>query len=377
MLSDLRFAFRQLAKSPGFTAIALLTLALGIGANTAIFSVLDLSLPDATYDNTEKRLAFTRLALERMRALPGVEAAGTGLALPFSGRGYGEYLGRPDQPGNRTFTRVDYTSPGYLEALGTRLLAGRRLNDADNQIGAARVMVINQTAVRTFFPQQDPVGAQLSFSGNAWTIIGVIADIPDRRLDGARQPFAYCAQAFQPQNYSVVVRTSLEPVGLVSALRAALQQLDPGLPLANVRTLDQAMSGSMTERRVVLALIGAFALTALLLACIGLYGVMAYSVVIRRRELGIRLALGAAQQTVRIMILRDGLRLMLPGLALGVAGALAGARLIAAMLFGVSAHEPVVFACTGVILVAVGFVACWVPARRATRIDPMIALRAE
>jgi ABC-type antimicrobial peptide transport system permease subunit len=164
---------------------------------------------------------------------------------------------------------------------------------------------------------------------------------------------------------------------LVSEVRTALQELDPGLPIANPRALDYAMAESMTERRLILGLIGAFALTALLLACIGLYGVMAYSVVLRRRELCIRLALGATPKVVRTMMLRDGLRLVLLGLALGLAGAYGGARLISAMLFGVSAHDPAVLTSVAAILAVVALVACWLPAHTASRSDPMEALRAE
>jgi predicted permease len=337
----------------------------------------DLSLPDVTYKNTGQRLEFTRAVLERIRALPGVGAAGTGLAIPFTSGGFGEYLARADLPANGTLGRVDYVSGGYLEALGARLLAGRRLSDSDNQRDAARVMVVNQTAVQTFFPGKNPLGESISFNGNTWQIIGVIADIPDRRLDGAARPFVYCAQAFEPRNYSIVVRTPLEPLSLVSSIHSAIEKLDPGLPLANIRTLDQAMANSMTDRRLILGLIGAFAVTALLLACTGLYGVMAYSVVVRRRELCIRLVLGATPRTVRIMVLCDGMRLMAPGLVLGITGAFAGARLIAAMLFGVSAHDPAVYGSVVMITAVVGVAACWFPAVKAARSDLLGALRAE
>jgi predicted permease len=337
----------------------------------------DLSLPATTYKTAEERLAFTRSALERIRALPSVEAAGTGLAVPFAGGGYGEYIGRPNQPDNLTLGRIDFISEGYLEALGTRLLSGRRLEAADNRIGGPRVAVVNQTTIQTFFKTDNPIGEAVTFNGQVWKIVGVIADIPDRKLDGAARPRVYCPYAFRTNDYSVVVRTSLTPMTLVSDIRTALQQLDPGLPIANPRALDQAMAESMTERRLILGLIGAFALTALLLACIGLYGVMAYSVVLRRRELCIRLALGAAPKVVRTLVLRDGLRLALLGLAVGLVGAYAGARLISAMLFGVSAHDPAVLGSVAVILALVAVIACWIPALTASRSDPMDALRAE
>jgi predicted permease len=337
----------------------------------------DLSLPSTTYQTAEQRLTFTRVALERIRALPGVDAAGNGLAIPFAGGGYGEYIAGANQPDNLALSRIDYISEGYLEALGTRLLSGRHLEAADNRIGGPRVAVVNQTTVRTFFKDDNPVGESVTFNGTTWKIVGVIADIPDLKLDGAPRPRVYCPYAFRTNDYSVAVRTSLEPMTLVSDIRVALQQLDPGLPLANPRALDAAMSKSMTERRLILGLIGAFAITALLLACIGLYGVMAYSVVLRRRELCIRLALGAPTQVVRTMVLRDGLRLALFGLVVGLVGAYAGARLISAMLFGVSAHDPAVLASVALILALVAAVSCWLPAASASRANPMEALRAE
>jgi predicted permease len=345
----------------------------------------DLSLPDATYQNNEQRLAFVRDALPRLRAIPGVEAAGAGLGVPFSGRGPGEYISRSDQPENRTLGRIDYISDGYLEALGAKVLAGRTLTDADNTTDAPRQVVINRTCAQIFFANEDPVGDTVFVLGNSWRIIGVIADIPDRALDRAPRPFAYAALAFEPRRFSLVVRTSpagdkvkgADPLSLVPALRAEIQRIDPGLPLANIRTLEQAMSDSLTQRRLILSLIGTFAITALVLACIGLYAVMAYSVIIRRRELCIRAALGAAPRTVLTMVLRDGLRLTLAGLAIGIIGAFAGMRLIASMLYGVSAHDPAVLGSVAALLTVVAIAACWLPALAASRADPASALRAE
>jgi predicted permease len=367
LLTGAGLLFRSLVK----------TTRVDVGFDPAHVLAFDLALPDASYASNEQRLAFTRAALDRIRALPGVEAAGTGLAVPFAGGGYGEYFSTAKPDNNFRLGRVDFISGGYLEGLGVRLLSGRTLADADNYIGAPPVAVINDAAARAVFPDEDPIGQTITFRGRAWTIIGVITDIPDRKLDRAPRPFAYAPQAFIRDNYSMVVRTKFDPRTLVTAVRAEIQRLDPGLPLANVRTLDEAMSGSMTERRLILGLIGAFTAVALLLACLGLYGVMAYSVVIRRRELSIRLALGAAPAAVRDLVLRDGLRLTLIGLVVGIAGALASARLITAFLFGTSPHDPVVIAVTTALLLVMAVVSCWLPARRATRVDPMVALRAE
>ena len=337
----------------------------------------DLSLPAVRYETAEARLAFSRELLRRLRAIPGVEAAGAGMAVPFSGAGYGEYLSRPDrpEPRDRLTGRVDFVSGGYFEALGTRLLAGRWLTDADNRLNGPRVVVVNETLVETLFPGEKPVGRSLTIYGEPWEIVGVIANVVDQRADRTRRPFAYLPQAFNPFDFSIAMRTALDPLSLVRAARSELRRLDPGVPLANARTLDRAMADSMAQRRIVVSVIGAFAAAALALACIGLYGVMAYSVATRQRELCIRLALGAAGGQVVRHVLGDGLRLTGAGLIAGVIGALGAARLLASQLYQVRSTDPIVMTAATVTVAAVAFVACWLPAWRATRFNPIAALR--
>jgi predicted permease len=301
------------------------------------------------------------------------------MGIPFGGGNYGEFVRRTDRPrsDNDPIGRINYVSAGYLEALGTRLLAGRRLREADDSADAPRAVVVNEAVVRECFPSEDPIGQNLSILGQEWRIVGVVADVPDRQLDEPSNWFVYVPHVFNPTRFSIVVRTSLEPLSLVGAIRGEIQHLDPTLPLANIRTLDAAMGDSMSQRRMVLGLIGSFAGAALLLACIGLYGVMAYSVAIRRRELSIRLALGAERRNVIGLILGDSALLTSVGLILGVAGALGAARLLASQLYRVSSHDPLVIAGTTGAVFVVALFACWLPAWRATQVNPVQALRAE
>ena len=304
----------------------------------------DVSLPSATYDTDEKRMAFWSDLRARIAAVPGVEHAGEGMAIPFSGGGFGEYFFLPGRTGENDIMlgRLNYVSPGYLEALGTRLIAGRFLTDADNAAKGPRLAVINHTAARSLFGAKSPLDQQVVVAGQTWQIVGVIADVTDRRLDAAVRAFAYVPQSFNPGNYSMVVRTRLDPSSLVNGIRSEIARLDPGVALANPRALDDAMAQSLTPRRTMLTLVGAFASSALALACIGLYGVMAYSVSTRRREICIRMALGAERRAVIGHVMKDGIRLMAVGLVLGVAAALAIARLLTSELYQVSSHDPLV-----------------------------------
>lgn len=339
----------------------------------------EFSLPDARYGSPAARLAFSRELLGRIRELPGVDAAGAGQAVPFSGGGSGEYLRRPDQPADRDIVtgRVDLVSEGYLEALGARLLAGRFLRASDNTPDAAPVAVISETTVARFFGDRDPIGQSIVVAGQPFEIVGVIADMVDRTLDASARPFVYLPQALEPSSFSIVVRSPGEPLRLAGAVRRELQRLDPGLPIANVRSLEQSMSRSMADRRTVLGLLGGFAAAALALACIGIYGRMAYSVATRRRELCIRMALGAARGDVVRLVLREGLRLTAIGVGAGLVVSLAAARLLESQLFQVRSYDPAAIAGTVSVVAIVTLLACWLPARRGSLASPMSVLRAE
>jgi predicted permease len=348
------------------------------GFEPARVLAFDVSLPDLSYDSDEKRLVFANALVARLRALPGVEAAGTGMGIPFSGGAYGEYFRRPDGlEGEPVIGRLDFVSPGFLEALGTRLLAGRRLAEADNRLRGPRVAVINETTSRMFFPKGGAVGQPLVIQSETWQVVGVVADVVDRRLDVPRGAYAYVPSAFNLGRMSVALRTPLDPMRLVATVRAEIARVDPGVAVASPRSLDRAMSDSMAQRKVVLGLVGVFAATALLLAAIGLYGVMAYAVATRQREFGIRMAFGAVRTDLIRQVLRGGLRLTGVGLVLGLTGAAGVARLLASELYQVRGSDPLVITGTAVMVIAVATMACWIPAWRASRVEPMGALRTE
>jgi predicted permease len=358
----LRSLARAASVDPGFDATGVLA--------------FDLSLPDASYPTPDERLAFVSALLERLRSEPGVDAAGTAMGIPFAGGAYGEFFARPDSAASQRVTgRLDFVSPEYLQALGVRLVAGRWLTRADNRIDGPRVIVVNQRAVRLFYPDAPAVGETLVIAGNPWTIVGVVNDIVEVRLDAPRRPMGYVPQAFNMSRLSVVVRTHLQPMGLVPSLRDTIAALDPGVALANPRALDQAMDATLRQRRVVLGLIGVFAASALALAAIGLFGVMAYAVTTRRRELGIRIAFGAARGDLIRHVLGRGIRVAGAGLVLGLMAALFTSRLLASELFQVEATDPLVLSGTALLVLSTAVLACLIPARRAAAVEPMTALR--
>ncbi|MEO6235529.1 MAG: ABC transporter permease, partial [Vicinamibacterales bacterium] len=348
------------------------------GFDPARVLAFDVSLPDQSYTSREKKLAFSTELTRRLRNLAGVAATGTGMAIPFSGGGYGEFFRRPGSTAADSVTgRLDFVSPGYLEALGARLLMGRRLTDVDNRADAPRVVVINDETVRVLFPKRDAIGQPLTIGGNTWQVVGVVANIVDRRLDVASRAFGYVPCAFNMSSLSVVVRTPLDPLSLVASVRAAVAGLDGGVAVASPRALDRAMAESMAQRKVVLALVGIFAATALALAAIGLYGVMAYGVATRRREFGVRMAFGAVRRDLIHDVLRGGLKVTAAGLLCGVAASIGAARLIASELYQVRGADPFVIGGTAFAVTAVAMLACAIPAWRAARLDPMAALRTE
>jgi predicted permease len=346
------------------------------GFDPARVLAFDLSLPDGSYPDRPAKLAFSARLLERLRAVPGIEQAGTGMSIPFAGGGYGEYFRRPDRTDvEAVIGRLDFVSPGYLEALGTRLLAGRRLADADNRIEGPPVIVISEATARMFFKDVSPIGQPIVVAATTWTVIGVVGDVADRRLDTPRGPFGYAPAARNQSQLSVAVRTTLSPMSLVETVRGELARIDAGVALANPRALDEAMAGSMLQRKTILGLIGVFALAALTLAGVGLYGVLAYAVATRQREFGIRIAFGAERQDLVRQVLGRGLRMMSVGLVVGLAAAIGVARLLATELYEVSGSDPLVMAGTVATIVGVTVLACCIPAWRAARVEPVVALR--
>jgi len=344
---------------------------------------LNLSLSSSKYPEEHQRVAFFQAALERLRSLSGVKSAGATTGLPLtlnlSGSDF-RIEGRPDpEPGTEVIIHTRSVSPGYFGTLGIRLIKGRDFTDRDNS-DAPKVAVINSDLSRTHFSGEDPLGKRITFDeGGSWiSIAGVIDDVKQLGQDSSAQPEVYFpyAQATHP-SMSIVVRTASNPSSLVAAMKSQIQGIDQDLPVADVSTMEQLLSQSVSGRRFNMLLLTVFAVAALVLAAVGIYGVMSYSVSQRTHEIGIRMALGAQTSEVLKLVVRHGMFLTLAGLAVGFVASLLLTQLMSSMLFGVTATDPITFAAVSVLLAGVALGACFVPARRAAKVDPMVALRHE
>jgi putative ABC transport system permease protein len=273
-------------------------------------------------------------------------------------------------------------SPDYFRAMGIPLLRGRFFTEAD-AAGAPNAGIIDQRIANRVWPGQDPIGKRFKLGKLEWdvpwtTIVGVVGHIRNDSLDTDPRAQVYWSYLQRPQaRTALVVRTRGEPMQLASAVRGQVRAVDPGQPVYDVRSMDDVMSHSVAQRRLTTLLLGIFAGLALMLAAIGIYGVISYSVSRRTREVGIRMALGARQGDVLGMVAKQGLLLALAGVGVGVGASLALTRVLAGMLFGITATDPLTFAAVSVFLVLVALAAAWLPARRAARTDPLVALRYE
>jgi putative ABC transport system permease protein len=339
---------------------------------------MQLSLPEHKYPNAERRAAVTERLLARIQALPGVEAAGATMTLPLSGP--------PDMlltiPGRRGphdgsySSDFDFASPGYFRAAGIPVSRGRLFDDRDAAVGA-RVAVVNETFVRTYFPGGQPLGKVFGQGPDQWEIVGVVGDVRMRELSERIRPLVYWPPGFAHfhPNRQLVVRTQGPPRAFVEPIRKAILAEDPEQPIANVRSLEELVASSVARRRMVLVVLALFAASAMLLAGIGLYGVIAYSVSQRTREIGIRIAVGAGRPEVQRLFIVEGMRLSGLGVLLGLAGALALTRLLESQLYGVPATDALTFASVSCLLLLVALVASFLPARRVASVEPMSALR--
>jgi predicted permease len=342
-------------------------------------------LPDTKYNSNEKLRAFYQDVLDRTRTLPGVKNVGFGSDVPFTSigdtEGYAIEGAPPTLPGQDNDALYREVTAGYLETIGGTLESGRLLEDRDIESGQP-VVVINEFLAKRHWPGVDPVGKRLKLTGSKepWrTVVGVVKDIRERGLLLDMKPAVYVPvnQVDRPGADYLVARTSEDPTGMVNALRGAVWAVDADRPVAFIRTMDQLMEENVADRERPMTLLGIFAGLALVLACIGVYGVLAYSVAQRTREIGVRMALGARPLDVTRMILGRGLRLSAIGLVAGAALAGLLGVLLRTLLFGVTPAAPLVYAGTAASLMIVALAACVVPAQRAARVDPMVALRHE
>ncbi len=346
-----------------------------------------LNLSPEKYKTGEQKATFYQQLAERVEALPGVRAVAVASHTPFV---YTEdwtvTVDNTALPAEARTQSVDTrtVSADYFRLLGIPLQEGDAFTEQDN-LKTSPVAIINQALARRFWPDEDPVGKRLKVgraeSQNPWmTIKGVVADSAQGALDTAVRPEVYLAMAQAAGVYrrmNLAVRTDGDPTPLVAAIKREVQSLDPSQPVYQIQTMEELIGESLGTRRFALRLLGLFALLALVLAGVGVYGLMAYAVGERTHEIGLRLALGAQTADVLRMVIWQGLKLALIGTAIGVVAAAALTRLISNQLFGVSPTDPTTFAVTAVILVGIALVACYVPARRATKVDPMVALRYE
>ncbi|HYO13759.1 MAG TPA: ABC transporter permease [Thermoanaerobaculia bacterium] len=346
------------------------------------------ALPEAKYDEEEKLRAFTDGLMARLEQMPGVTAAGAmvyGLPMAPTGNVFSFSIeGRPPAPpGQSPILRVGSVTPGALRALKMRVARGRGFTAGDRP-GAPQVVLINEAAVREFFPGEDPLGQRILLGWNVdgvqrgGEVVGVLADFKQDTLGGEVEPQLFLPFAQAPlRSLAVTVRTESDPAALAAEARARVLELDPSLPVYSLLTMEEMVAASASQPKFYLLLLGGFAAIAVVLAAVGIYGVIAYGVRQRTQEIGIRMALGASRDRVLRMVVRQGLTLALLGAAAGLAGALFATRGMRSLLYQVSATDPAIYVAVAVVLVAVAGFASWLPARRAAGTDPQLALRGE
>ncbi len=348
-----------------------------------------LSLPESAYATEGRRAAFFQELLPRLRALPGVRSAAAVVKLPISGSNLSisfEVKGRPPlPPADQPSMEMRVATAGYFETMGIPMRRGRAFDRGDTA-DSPQVVVLSETAVRRYFPSEDPMGKWITLGWGrsaglpppGGEVVGVVGDVKDRGLAQENPPEVYLPHAQLPlDTMSVVLRTAVPPLSLAPVVEKAVHEMDPELPVARLSTLEDIVSRSVSEARFYMVLLGAFAAMALALAALGIFGVMSYAVVQRSREIGIRIALGADPRGVRRMVLGQALRLTVSGVTVGLVASLALSRTLAGLLFDLSPTDPATMACVAVVLSGVATLASYLPARTATRVDPLTALRSE
>jgi putative ABC transport system permease protein len=367
-----RSMFNLLHVDPGFNAGNLLT--------------MRLNLRGEGYSDLQRRRVFYEECLERVTALPGVRAAALTLSLPIDGSYWNALFIAADKPApapaDLHVGALIPVSANYFETMGIRLLNGRRFTTADTA-DSAPVTVINEMLARRMWPGENPIGKRLRHgrpeNQTPWReVVGVVADVKLNGVEPDAPMEMYLPLAQEPQrSLALAVRTPGDPLAAVTAVERAIHSLDKDLPVFSIRLMDQLLGNSLAQRWLTLVLLASFALLALLLASIGIYGVIAYSVRQRTHEIGVRIALGAQAGDVLQLVLKHGMKLALLGMAIGLVSAVVLTRWMTTLLFDVKPIDPLTFAAITVLLMLTALLACWIPARRATKVDPMVALRSE
>ena len=387
-----------------------LSLVLLIGAGLMVRSLLQLSsvrpgfdpsnvltatltVPAKKFPNPAAQISFFDQVLRQIRATPGVESAGLIDSLPMDGGGSHQPVAVEGQPvvpmADQPEVDVRMISPGYLQAMRVPLLRGRDLNDGD-VVDRSHVVVISDSMAKRFWPNENPLGKHIAltfFTDGSREVVGVVGDVKEDSLDQTRaretlywpvsQLTVPAAQTWRSFGMSLAVRTSVDPSSAISAVTSAVHQVDPEIPVVSAVTMEGLLSASLSPQRFNVLLLGAFAGLALILAAVGIYSVLAYTVRRRVREIGIRMALGATRSDVLQMVVADGLKPILLGVGIGLVAALALSRVVTSLIYGVRATDPLTFAGVSLLLVAVGLLATSLPAYRATRIEPIRTLREE
>jgi putative ABC transport system permease protein len=359
---------------PGFNSQNILTMGIGLPSSKYPFA-------------TEKPAIFYRELLGRITVLPGVQSAGAVQVLPLSNdfdTVQARVEGQVYSPGTEPSPERYVVTPGYLQTMQIGLVSGRSFSEADNA-NAPLVVMVSETAAERWWPHQDAVGKRLQVSGNSlaqsvlWrTVVGVVKDVKQSGLDAPRTLQVYIPHAqYMNDSMVLVLRTATDPLSRAKEVRQQISSLDGELAVSDVASMEQVLSGSIASRRFSTILLGAFAWLGLVLASIGVYGVISYSVAQRTREIGIRIALGATRTDVFALIVGQGLRLFFLGLAAGVLAALGLMRLMSSLLFGISGVDPATFFGVALLLGVVAALASYIPARRVAKVDPVVALHCE
>jgi putative ABC transport system permease protein len=356
------------------------------GLVTENLTSVEVDLSAAAYRDPGQVANFYRELVQRIETKPGIQAVSFSTQQPHSGNAGNDPFaieGRRLDPANLTTAGWQLVGPNYLQTLGIALVKGRDFTSDDTAPGAAPVAIINQKMAARFWPNEDPIGRRITLGlprpENPWvTIIGIAKDTPHRALDSQPEPDWYLSQTVAPQRHRyMLVRSVLPTATVAGTIRSEVAALDPRQPLTSVKTMSEVVATTTAPRRFNTLVLGIFSTLALLLAAVGIYSVISYATALRTKEIGIRAALGAARSAILLLVLRKGIVLALIGAAIGFAAAFALTRLMSSLLFGVSPSDPLVYVAAGVVCLTAALVACLLPARRATEVDPLIALRYE